>query len=167
MNQKEKALAEAILRHLCIGRRICGLTFYAIPMLTFDTDDQHSGERAAILTIEGPWALLDEIPADLTTIQWQDLDGSHDWRGRASAVAAAAVSLAWYRVVDARLADEVPHLLITFSNGQALCVHGHRDHYESWNIVSGRQSAGNWFLVVAGPQDDLTIWTPDGFRPGG
>ncbi len=163
MEPQDKTLGEAILRHLCIGRRICGVTFYAMPMLTLDTDDEHSGERNAVLTIEGEWTLLNEIPGVLPLIQWPDRDDQQVERERMSQLVAAAGRLGWYPIVDARLSDHVPHLLLTFSNGQTLYINGHHERYESWNIAAGHVTAGSGFLVVAGPEDGLTIWGPDEF----
>ncbi len=168
MNAKDKALAESILRHLCIGRRICGVTFYAIPMLTLDTDDQHSGERSATLTVEGEWAVLNGIPGTLPPMYWPEGEDKQLERERMSELVTAAGRLGWSPIVDAKLYENAPHLLLTFGNGQTLYINGHHERYESWTIAAGSLPADSGFRVVAGPEDELAIWCPENFpRPEG
>lgn len=167
MESKDKALAEAIVRHLCVGRRICGVTFYAIPMLTIDSVDQHSGELHSSVEIDDGWRVLDDVPSDLPAIEYEDDSDDAVRQKRISELVAAVGYLGWHEIVDARIGDEAPHLLMTFRNGQTLYINGHDDRYESWNIAAGSVAAGNHFLVVAGPEDELAIWCPEGFAANG
>src|SRR5688500_3192297 len=58
MKQEDKTLAESILKHLCIGRRICGVNFYALPILLIDTTEGNTSTPEATLTIENGWSIL-------------------------------------------------------------------------------------------------------------
>lgn len=139
------------------------MTFYAVPMLAIDTDDEHMGEWKVNVEVGGAWKLLDQIPGNLPTLEDEDGQDETTRRQRISELIATVGALCWHPIVDARLGDEVPHLLLTFSNGQTLYINGHNDRYESWNISAGQVVAGKGFLVVAGPQHGLAIWKPDSF----
>ena len=134
MKPRDKALAESILRYLCIGRRICGINFYAVPILVIDTVEAARSKVDAYLTVEGEWNILQEVPSDFQTIHF-----SHDItdQKRTSELICAIGKLGWYSIIDIQLGDSVPHLLIKFENGQTLFLNGHHDQYESWNMSAG------------------------------
>ncbi len=164
MNPEDKPLAEAILRHLCIGRRICGVLIYATPTLTIDTDDEDSMERPASLRISAVSRVLEEIPPNLPELDFQEARGE-DWRQPVSELLAAVAYLGWHKITAVRIGDNVPHLLLTFSNGQTLYINGH-DRYECWEISDGSTVAEREFWVVGGAGDVLQIWCPEEFwRP--
>jgi hypothetical protein len=157
MTQDDKVLAEAILEHLCVGRRICGAYFYAVPILVIDVADYVGPEEEAKLTIETEWKIVDKVPAELPVMQFT---GSVVPRQRTSELISEVGYLGWHRIVHVQLGDCIPHLLLTFENGRTLLINGHHDLYECWNISRAE------FLVVCTPGDGLAIWHPDGFRAG-
>lgn len=156
MNQEEKVLAEAVLRHLCVGLRICGANFYPGPVLVIN-DGSLPNKEDIYLTVESEWRIFDEVPAVLPIIQYaNDIPD----RKRISELISAVGYLTWHKIIDVKLGDSVPHLLLKFDNGQTLYVNGHHDKYESWNIHADK------FTVVAIPGDGVAIWHPEGFSAG-
>ncbi len=120
-----------------------------------------SGELQASVEIDDGWRVLDEVPSDLQAIEYEHDSDDAVWQKRITELVAAVGYLGWHEIVDVRIGEEAPHLLLTFSNGQTLYINGHDDRYESWNIAAGSVAVGNHFLVVAGPADELAIWCPE------
>lgn len=107
------------------------------------------------LSVESEWRVYDEVPAELPIIQFPDdiVD-----QQRTSELICTIGKLGWYPIVDIKLGDNIPHLLITFENGQTLFINGHHSQYESWDFYAED------FHVVATPEDGLAIWHPHGFK---
>ena len=154
MKTEDKVLAEAILRHLCIGCRICGITFYAVPILLIDVVDEPQPSTDIQLTIEGEWYVFDEFPVQLPV--FEPSDRVVDKRRTAELICAIG-ELGWHHIIDVRLGESSPHLILTFDNEQILYINGHHDRFESWNISAGE------FMVVATPGDKVAIWCPEDF----
>jgi hypothetical protein len=154
INAKDKALADAILKHLCPGRRICGVTFYAIPNLVIDFDDKPQHSHETHLSIEGDWMLFDDEIPSLPPTQIPNY-GTH--KQRISELICRLGYLGWHTIVGAELGTDSPYLLLKFANGQTLFINGRHELYESWHITSGE------FMVVAMPGDNLAIWCPNDF----
>jgi hypothetical protein len=157
MKPDDKKLAESILRYLCVGRRVCGVNFYNVPILVIDTTEIRGSEFDTYLTIECEWRVFEEVPAELPIILFP---GDIVNRQRTAELICAIGKLGWNSIVDVQLGDPVPHLLIKFENGQTLFLNGHHDKYESWNLSAGE------FLVVATPGDEIAIWHPQDFVAG-
>ncbi|MFC7373073.1 hypothetical protein ACFQPF_15640 [Fictibacillus iocasae] len=64
------------------------------------------------------------------------------------------------KVVDVRVGETVPHLFLVFQSGQTLFVNGHHRMYECWQAGDGIEHAGDQWLIVATPGDDIAIWAP-------
>jgi hypothetical protein len=154
MKPDDKVLAEAILKYVCVGRRICAVNFYTVPILEIDVVNEPKFESDISLTIESEWRVFDELPVNIPIIQFPD---SVVDQNRTSELICAMAYLGWYRIIDARLGDDIPHLLLKFENGKTLFINGHHDMYESWNLSAGK------FMIVATPGDEITIWHPDTF----
>lgn len=65
-------------------------------------------------------------------------------------------------VVDVQLAEEHPHIELTFESGAILYVNGYHDQYESWQAGDARPLGGEHYLVVAMPEGDLAIFVEEG-----
>lgn len=154
MKKEDKTLAEAILKHLCVGRRICGINFYTTPVLLIDVAAGPQSEMNAYLTIEAEWRVFDELPLQLPIIEFP---GHIVDKQRTSELICAIGQLGWHRIMDVQLGESSPHLVLKFENGLFLYINGHHDLYESWNISAGE------YQVVATPGDGLAIWHPQGF----
>ncbi len=165
-NSRDRAVAEAVVRHLCIGRRICAVTFYLTPGLTIDLADEHFGEHPAYLNVEGEWTVLDEIPDILPAIESEELYDQDAAQARASELVAVVGRLGWSEIVDARLGEDAPHLLLSFSTGKTLYISGYDRYYDSWTISAGNIAKCQGFQVVAEPDGGLAVWHPKGFLAG-
>ncbi len=157
MKREEKALAERVLQHLFVGRRICGIHFHTGPILLVDKPSTAAEMRDCFLSIDSAWTLLEKLPASLPELVVENYELGHA-RRRTSELIAAVGQVAWNTIMDVHLAETVPHLLVSFDNGKVLYINGHHDKFESWNV-----SAGD-FTVVATPGDGVAVWCPDQFR---
>ena len=149
MDPADKARAEAVLRHVCLGRHVCGINFYATPVLVLDVR-QPPLRGEAYLTIESRWALVDAHAAG-------DIDQADVPEQPIEELARYACLLREFPITGARLGETAPHLVLTFENGQALFVNGHHDRYESWNLYADD------YMVIAVPGDGVAYLAPDGF----
>ncbi len=154
MNREEKQLAEAILRYICVGHRISGINFIATPYLIIY--ESRLPKEEVSISVESEWRIYDEVPASLPVIQFPNdiVDET-----RTSELIRAISYLAWNKITEIRLGEEIPHLLITFDNGKTLYINGHNDRFESWDFYAGE------FQVVATPGDNVAILHPENFLP--
>jgi hypothetical protein len=159
----ERATVEEVLRYMLIGQRFCRMHFYGPPLLYVwgpkppGIGDWFDAEDETHLWIESRWRLFDGPPAtwprsedDLPALPMEEL-------------ARVVCRLRDNRIVDARLGDVAPHLILTFDNDQVLFVNGHHDRYESWQLWGGSAAT---LLIVATPDDRLAYWVPANFRQG-
>ena len=149
MIRQDKELAESILRDLCVGRGICGMNFYAVPVLVID--EVTPSKRESFVTVESDWIIYDGMAMALAAVQ--SPNGPVD-SARTSMLIREIADLAWQKIIGVKLGDEIPDLFIEFENGKVLKINGHHDKFESWNVSAGK------FLVVAVPGDDVAIWQP-------
>ncbi len=154
MKPEDKTRAEAVLRHVCLGRHLCGVHFYAAPVLLMYYREGPAVPEA-YLTIEGGWHV-----------------DTQSARGSASAgvlqqpieeLARLACLLRRYPIVGVELGQTAPHLILTFGNGQILFVDGHHDRFESWNVYAGESGE---FTVIAAPGDEVVESAPADFWVG-
>ncbi|WP_245671059.1 hypothetical protein [Pseudobacillus wudalianchiensis] len=68
------------------------------------------------------------------------------------------------KVIDIRLGDVSPHLIITLESEKVLFVNGHHPDYECWQLGDGGDYGGNDWLLIAVPGDRIAVWTPDDFN---
>jgi hypothetical protein len=64
------------------------------------------------------------------------------------------------KVIDIKLGDTVPHLIIVFQSGLTMFINGHDDMYECWQAGDGAGYTGEEWLIVATPGDDFATWAP-------
>jgi hypothetical protein len=134
---------EAILRRVCVGRRICGIHFFAFPSLLL-LDPALPGGEESFLRIESSWQFSPsgdlEWPDDADTIPEQPVEE----------LCRIAVSLREHPIVAANLGTAVAHLLLRFAGGPALLITGCHPMYESWELSAGRD------MVIALPGGGIT-----------
>ena len=149
MDQKARTSAEAVLRRLLVGGRICGVNFCWTPVLVITGDPP--GHPESSLHIENGWRFFDSSTR---------VDPSPDEKQTAvEDLVARSCGLRDQPIVGVRLGDESPHLFVTFTDGRGLFLDGHHDLYECWQLYA------DGFTVVAMMGDDLAIWAPDDFAP--
>ena len=95
-------------------------------------------EEDIYLTIESEWRVFRWVTKILPIIQFPT---SVVEQKRTLDLICKMAYLGWNHIVDVRLGDIIPHLLLEFENGQTLYKNGHHDRFESWNI-----SGGGFFL---------------------
>lgn len=149
MNARDRKLAELALAHTCTGRYLCGIHFYGFPILVIDDRDGSSVDREAYIRIESRWELYSPRPSELPATQNELPEYTVEQLAQASA------SLRKHPIIAAEIAPDAPHLLLRFSDGRTLFVHGYDWEYECWEL-----SAGNT-LVVAGAEGTLAVWLSD------
>jgi len=129
--------ATAVLETILKGRSICGIHFYASPILLFD-DHERGHPHEAWLTIGSAWS-------NSAVEIW---DGDHSLER----LVAFAASCRHRRIRSIALGTAAPHLLLTFDNGSHLHVNGSHALYESWNLACGDIS------VVAIPGERIAVF---------
>ena len=56
MDREDKKLAEAVLRHLLVGCRVCGINLCWTPVLTFMSEEP--GRRESTLHVKSRWQIF-------------------------------------------------------------------------------------------------------------
>lgn len=142
MEPDDHELAEAVVKHVLVGRSIVGMYFGA-SNIWFGREG--SGEDAS-LRVENRWRV-----GPGSNVPELDLRSHQDWRE----LARAAVELAGQRIIDTRVGREVPNLTLHFDEGRSLFISGANVQYESWELSFGE------FMVVATPNCGIAVWTPN------
>jgi hypothetical protein len=158
MKSEDKQLAEQVLNHLCQNGQVSGIRFGPILQLLISIEDSKKNLRGQIyLNLASKWTVFESLPARLpqsendfaeTTVE-EDLH--HLCKLREAEISK----------VD--LENNSPHLLIHFIDGRILFVNGHSNGYESWDLGLGFRRAKETWLVVATPNDDVTVFAPEEF----
>lgn len=146
MDATDRALAHQALAQSCVGLHIVGANFGGTPILILAA--KAGGRPYTSLSIYSRWALHEAEPGPLPPQRdAMPAAGMEDF-------VRVAASLRMHPIVAAELAEQAPHLLLRFANGQTLVVHGHHDEYESWEVSAGE------ICVVACPGDAVAVWLP-------
>jgi len=155
MKKRDKNLAEEVLRFICVGAQIDGVRFGIGFAVLFNhlNDPSPISYEAIYLTIETNFVVLPTLPLSLPHFAQSTLNE------RLSALA----SLQGQRIVDVRLGETSPHLLITFDSGRILFVNGHQLEYECWQLGLTEAVNNEMWLIVAMGNDNIAIWAPDRF----
>lgn len=142
MTRTEYFEATQILHHLFHTSSFVGIDFGSGPnhhLLYFKRDENESW-----LSIEGPWHIHTPTSSFDEDEQLQQL-----------------VQLRRERIRTIRLADDQPHLELTFESDAVLYVNGYHDQFESWQAGDARPIGGDKYLLVAMPQGELAIFVED------
>lgn len=112
MKRKDKGKAEKILRHMCLGAQIDGVHFgmgFGILFHHFNNPALLSYE-SMYLTIETNFVVLPTAPLGLPHVAQLTLSERLSVLG----------SLQGQQIVDVRLGETSPHLLLTFNSGSTI-----------------------------------------------
>lgn len=153
MDAEDKRSAEAVLRHLFVGRYVCGVHFYGQPVLVIDALDRQAAplKDEVSLHIETRWRLYDAAPAVLPACA-EELEPLP-----LPELCRVAGELRPQRICGATLGEAVPHLLLHFADGRVLFVNGHHERYETWQVYAED------FLLVAFAVDKIAVGVPPSF----
>lgn len=68
------------------------------------------------------------------------------------------------KVIDIKLGETVPHLIIVFQSGLTMFINGHHDMYACWQAGDGTGYTGEEWLIVATSGDDIAAWAPNDLK---
>ena len=145
MNAEDREAATAVLRRACVGRQICGIHFYAFPILILDSGgnnaDKSIGDNELFLRIESGWTFIDSgRPTE---------EANHPERPLEE-LAAVAARLRSFPIRSVQL-GATADLTLEFEGGAALVLAGYDPQYESWEL------SGDGTMVVALPGGEVTF----------
>ena len=159
MDPADKALAEAVLRRLCVGAQIDGIRFGPILQLLI-TD--HTGTRLPVagqvyLNLGARWQIFayrqPVLPRGEDALP--EFDAAEELR--------LLCELRDAEVERVELATDAPDLVLTFTDGRVLFVNGRHDRYESWQLGVAFAGQDEPWLVVACPGGGVAVWAPSDF----
>jgi len=153
MKNKDRELAEKILRAICIGAQVDAVRFGIGFAILFDHLNNPSPipYESIYLTIETNFVVLPSLPPK--TPRFPELTLNE----RLSALA----SLHGQRIVNVSLGETSPHLIMTFASGHVLFVNGYQREYECWQLGLTEAVDDEVWLIVAMGDDEIAIWAPD------
>jgi hypothetical protein len=158
MNERDKQFAESVIRYLCEGGRIDGIRFGPILQILISNGPSSVAVTGQIcLTLPGRWLLSTGMPASMP----RDEDGFPQLEPDQEIAAICAIREQTIRAVS--LGSTAPDLFLTLESGQVLCLSGHDDRYETWELGVAHGDRDEPWQVVAGPGDELAVWAPAHF----
>ena len=158
MKDDDKKLAEDVIKYLCLNGEINGVRFGpTLQILLWGHDEGEKGISGQVyLNVESKWCIYDilpdEFPVSETDVEEMDRMKELEILNELSLI----------EIVDVKLGDHIPHLIITFQNGKSLFVYGHDEQYESWQLGVAFQD--DTWLVVSCPGDEIAVWYPNSFN---
>lgn len=158
MNLEEKHFGERVLSWLCQRGQIDGIRFGPVLQILISPPgvENHPGLKGQIYLNLGSWTIFPHRPKDFPTAEWNDSDISVEEQLR------QLCDLSEQMITSVELGDEIPHLILSLSDGRVLFVNGNHAMYESWGLGVAF-SAENW-IVIACPGGGLAIGTPTSFE---
>lgn len=178
---RDKRLADAVLRRLCLSAEIVGIRLPGFPNITTLEvgDNPYNKSESAVdlytrqrprgevwIKIEGRWAVLASAPAP--SLEQEQTAAQELPQEATDEQLRQLLTLREDRIVEIRLGAIAAHLIMRFASGRALFVSGDHRAYESWQLgLTPAQSVAseNMWLLVDMPGGDIAIWTPDTFDP--
>jgi hypothetical protein len=160
MELEDKQFAEKALKYLFVGSQIDGIKFglsSATTLLYFMHYDRGYDDHLW-LHIESEWILYTEAP-DTYPISEEEIHVNTE-----EEQFKAIFDIRREKVVDIRLGDISPHLIITLESGKVLFINGYHPDYECWQTGDGGAYVGDDWLLVAVPGDDIAVSSPDSFK---
>ena len=158
LDDAQREYAERALIHLFVGSQLDGVKFGvgAGPILIRFMHYATNKEPEELwVNIESKWTI---IPSDLKDHPTSEDDIENLTEEEAYSL---VIKLRRDQVIDVKLGKTVPHLFIAFHSGLTLFVNGHHDLYVCWQAGDGAGYAGEGWLVVAVPGDEIFIQEPD------
>ncbi len=177
--ERDKPIAEAMLRRLCLGAEIVGVFWDGFPGITkLIIDDnrfveakkllqyaayvKHRPAYESMLMIEDKWTILATVP-EASAEQEQAIAEVLPEHANDQQLTKLA-ALHRDPIVEVRLGISVGHLILVFDSGQCFFVNGDHEMYESWEITAMSPPENKWLLVNT-TGGNIAIWTPDDFDP--
>jgi hypothetical protein len=160
MDIEDRLFAERVLKHLCLGTRIDGLQFGLSPATTkiylanYDKVDNVDGR--IYLNIESKWKVYEHEPI-IFPAKEEDIEEFSEQKEYEQ-----IFKIRREKIVDIKLADKSPHLIITLESKKILFVNGYHEKYECWQV--GVDFLDTDWLVVACPNNGIASWTAKGFK---
>jgi hypothetical protein len=156
MDLEDKSFVEKVLTHLCVGAQVDGFRFGLSPHITqlyFSSYEYRENVPDEIyLNIESEWTVFPSLP-DPLPMREEDIEVLTEKEQYQ-----CIFDIRRQKIVDIRLGDISPHLIITLESGKVLFVNGYHPKYECWQLSADTE----WF-VVAVPGNHIAVWCPDDF----
>ena len=161
MTPDDKALAEAVVRRLCVGAQIDGIRFG--PVLQLLITGHASGKPPVpgqvYVNLGSTWQVFPLRPASFPEGEDALPDYVEDEALR------ILCELREAEIVSAALADDAPDLILTLSDGKVFFLNGRHEQYETWQLGVALGRPDETWLVVACPGNEVAVWAPDSFTP--
>ncbi|WP_142292167.1 hypothetical protein [Bacillus sp. OV166] len=159
MDVKEREISEKALKHIFIGSQLDGVKFgvgAGAILIQFMHYTNQQPEDLWI-NIETRWTVFPPGVKDYPNSEGEleELTEEEEYH--------LLFLLRRDKVVDVQMGELAPHLHIVFQSGQTMFVNGHHEMYECWQAGDGAWYTGEEWLVVAGPGDSITTWSPEDF----
>lgn len=178
---REKRLAEAALRRLCLGAELVGLWWPGFPSnITLEIGDnpfkskdphyaRYNRKRphgSVWLGVADRWAVLAAAPPMSATEEQAVAEQLPEQRTASHLY--QLIDLRDETIVAIRLGVAVAHLIVEFASGRALFALGDHPRFESWELSLGAawdvNTDSGWQLISL-PGGDIAVWAPDDFDP--
>lgn len=160
MELKQREFSEKALKHLFIGSQLDGVKFGpgsgSILIRFMQYTDKQPGDLW--VNIESKWTVFPSEFKDNphSEDEMEDLTEEDEY--------SLVFKLRREKVIDIKLGESVPHLIILFQSGLTMFINGHHDMYECWQAGDGAGYTGEEWLIVATPGNDIATWVPDDFK---
>jgi hypothetical protein len=162
MDAKDKQLAEAVLRRLCVDSQIDGIRFGPVLQILINHFN-HEGDEPIFgqfyLNLGSRWKVFDTRPASFPNGEDELPETSTEEQIQ------AICDLRERTIVKAEVGENEPHLIFTLDDEKVVFVNGKHDRYECWDM--GVAFSGDMWQVIACPGGGVAIWAPQGFVPSG
>ncbi len=153
---KQREFSEKALKHLFIGSQLDGVKFGVGPGSILIRFMHYTTKQPDDLwiNIESKWTVFPSENIDYPNSEddMEDLTEEEEYN--------LVFKLRRDKVVDIKLGETVPHLIIVFQSGLTMFVNGHHDMYECWQAGDGTGYTGEQWMIVATPGDDIATWLP-------
>lgn len=152
----DRALAERVLRRLCVGAIIEGIRFGPILQVLLANDDWRGKPipGQVYLNLESKWTTFPSRPPRFPDSEDDLPDVSDDDQVR------VLCRLRLRKIAAVELGQAAPHLLLTLEDGSMFFVNGRHEMYECWQLGVCYAEPPNAWLVVACPGGDVAVWAP-------
>lgn len=160
MELKQWEFSEKALKQLFIGSQLDGVKFGTGPGSTLIKFMHYTNKQPDELwvNIESKWTVFPSAINDYPNSEEEmdDLTEEDEY--------SLVIKLRRKKVIDIKLGETIPHLIIVFESGLTIFINGHHDMYECWQAGDGAGYTGEEWLVVAAAGDDITTWVPNDFN---
>ncbi|WP_066060012.1 hypothetical protein [Robertmurraya korlensis] len=162
MELKRREFSEKTLKQLFIGSQLDGVKFGPGPGSLLIRFMHYTNKQPDDLwvNIESKWTVFSTINNNYPNSEdeIEDLTEEDEY--------SLVFKLRREKVIDIKLGETVPHLIIVFESGLTMFINGHHDMYECWQAGDGTGNTGEDWLIVATPGDDIATWVPNDSKLG-